>query len=526
MNNFYLSVLIFVITFMGEALFNFIVEMDSLVPLEKYIGLYIFLFLISFIKNQKIRLSLFLFIPILAYFQMLHIKFYGMPVYPSAIYLMFTEVGEIFGTLKEEISLFFVPTMITVPTLALITYLNKGFSKLKSIPYFQYLFIFYLVYNPARTYLTGNTWGRQPSTQELMGMNIYLSSSYFLGRILPAKLSFNQKELSKKHDFVLKKKAPFSGNIILVLGESLSANHLSLFGHKRKTTPYLDSIRDDSSFYSAKGISSGVSTDVAVAFFMNNTFGLNGQNDVFNGNKCLFKLASESNFQTSFYSSQSQQQLRYITNSICPAFINDYKNLEMIDPELSDSNAADDLKLLNNLDSKLKDTNQFIVLHQRGSHGPYNLRYPKESATFKILGNYQKDRINHYHNSIIEFDKFMKKLIVQVRKSEFPTVILYISDHGEGLGEQGVWGHAALKEPSFTIPVLAYYHKTNREDLGIKPTHLDISLYLSSLLGYESDMKFPIKNYQILGNDMDGFAGYLDIEINDGEITDTKRRDI
>lgn len=526
MSNIYLSLIVFILTILSEIIFNMTAQMDSLVPIDKYIGLFIFLALISFVKNKHIRLGLFLFIPTLAYFQMLHINFYGMPVYPSAIYLMFTEVGEIFGTLKEELSLFLIPSLITLPVLVAIIILNKSFKKLKSVPYLQFLFLFYLLYNPARTFLTGNTWGRQPSTQELMGMNIYLSSSYFLGRILPAKLSSKSQTTSHKERLTFTKAPKFEGNIILVLGESLSANHLSLLGQKRKTTPYLDSIKSDPNFFYTKGISSGVSTDVAVAFFMNNTYGLDGQKDVFEGEQCLFKLAIDQGFQTSFYSSQSQQQLRYITNSICPAFINDYKNLEMIDPKLKDSNAADDLKLLNNFDSKLKNTDQFIVLHQRGSHGPYNLRYPKGGETFKMVENYQQDRVNHYHNSILEFDKFMKKLIISVKASQSPAVVIYISDHGEGLGEEGVWGHAALKKPSFTIPALAYFHKTKPQKLGKLPTHLDISLYLSSLLGYKANVKLPIEKYQILGNDMDGFAGYLNLELKEGKIISIKREDI
>jgi len=90
-----------------------------------------------------------------------------------------------------------------------------------------------------------------------------------------------------------------------------------------------------------------------------------------------------------------------------------------------------------------------------------------------------------------------------------------------------------LQKPAFDIPILFYTHvdttlKNKIKNLQESPTHLNISLLIANALGYEANidiLKTP-ENYIILGNDMDGFAGYLELNIKDGKLIDYKRKDI
>ena len=123
----------------------------------------------------------------------------------------------------------------------------------------------------------------------------------------------------------------------------------------------------------------------------------------------------------------------------------------------------------------------------------------------------------------------MQELITLVQSYNTPTIVLYLSDHGEGLGEEGVWGHAALKKPSIEIPFLVYAHSSSLKlppNLPKIPTQFNISLYISKLLGHNPSPnchEFP-KNFQVLGNDIDGFSGYLEIKMKDtGEYTIHKK---
>lgn len=518
LNNLILATICFLTTFTAEFLFITQKDYQTLVPTKNYIALFVVLFIFSFISNRiwrKIAMNLILF---LSFFQMMHISYYNIPVYPNAIWLMFTQAGEAYDTLIHELHLFFYPTLFVLSALIINIFMDKKLNHKIQIPFLHFLFLFYLAYNPIRTAITGNTWGRQPSTQEMLGMNVYLSLSYFSGKILPAKLSDSGIKSNHNVGLKLTKTEPINGNIIFVLGESLSANHLSLLGYHRKTTPFLDSLKDNNNFIYRRGISSGVSTDVSVAMIMNLTYGLNANKDILSGKQCIFNLAQKQNFETHFYSSQSEQQLRYITNSICLGKISNYKSLDHLDPDIEDHNAADDKILIEQLKKNMDESkSQFFVLHQRGSHSPYHLRYPIDYERYKIEGSYQTQKVNHYDNSVVYFDSFFKDLISYVDTIEQQTIIIYLSDHGEGLGEEGVWGHAALKAPSFEVPQFIYSKNMDIQKFKSLPqrsTNFNISLILAQLIGFDTNLdfsKFPM-NYQILGNDLEGFAGHIEIE--------------
>src|SRR5690606_19869482 len=122
--------------------------------------------------------------------------------------------------------IFFLPLSLTIIPLAFLYLINKRWHKhFYKSSIVSFLFIFYLIYNPARTYLTGNTWGRQPSNQEFDGMNIYLTGSYFLGRVLPHKLSEIKENETPLEGVTYKKEEILPLKIVFVLGESLSSNH-------------------------------------------------------------------------------------------------------------------------------------------------------------------------------------------------------------------------------------------------------------------------------------------------------------
>lgn len=490
--------------------------MDTL-SVEKYMALFVGLFIFSFISQRTWRFFAMGFILLLSFFQFAHLEFYGLPIYPGEFLLAFTQGGEIWGTLKEELSIFVLPSLIVLLPAIGLYFVNKKTTKSVGSRFMVYLFIFYLIFNPMRTFVTGNNWGRQPSGEEFEGMNIYLSASYFLGKILPAKLASTHPPIKRRSPLNFIKKHHPKSNIIFVLGESLTPNHMSLFGYQRRTTPFLNKLKEDPNFHYLEGLSSGVSSDVSVAFLMNNTFGDQGREDVYKGKNCLFRLAKEAGFSTHYYSTQSNQQLRYIRNSICPKYIDDYADLEKIDSSIDDKDTARDLLLLDKLGSlNLESGKKFILLHQRGSHSPYAKRFTEEFNVFKSKSDDDRKmrNLNHYDNSVLEFDHFYKNLISFIKKQKTPTYVVFVSDHGEGLGEEGVYGHGKLNMISAQVPLLVYYHNVESGlPLPSKPTHFHLSLFLTELMGYEGSFRYfqKLDEYIIYGNDIDGFMGSLKV---------------
>ena len=92
-----------------------------------------------------------------------------------------------------------------------------------------------------------------------------------------------------------------------------------------------------------------------------------------------------------------------------------------------------------------------VIFHAIGSHGPaYAQRYPPQFEVFKpacrsneLQRCTQQEVVNAYDNSIRYTDHVLAKQIdlLQANASRFDSVLLYASDHGESLGEQGIYLH-------------------------------------------------------------------------------------
>ncbi|MCU4675339.1 phosphoethanolamine--lipid A transferase [Catenovulum sp. 2E275] len=94
--------------------------------------------------------------------------------------------------------------------------------------------------------------------------------------------------------------------------------------------------------------------------------------------------------------------------------------------------------------------NQFIILHLIGSHGPtYYQRYPKRFNVFTpdcarsdIQNCSPTQLINTYDNTLLYTDYVLAQIIKLLKQNLADQVsLLYISDHGESLGENGLYLH-------------------------------------------------------------------------------------
>ncbi|MFA7400368.1 MAG: sulfatase-like hydrolase/transferase, partial [Sideroxydans sp.] len=92
----------------------------------------------------------------------------------------------------------------------------------------------------------------------------------------------------------------------------------------------------------------------------------------------------------------------------------------------------------------------FVVLHQSGSHGPdYFNHYPQDAEKFSPacrsvqVQDCSADELNNaYDNTILFTDRFLSKTIALLRSlPNTSTLMMYASDHGESLGEHGLYLH-------------------------------------------------------------------------------------
>jgi lipid A ethanolaminephosphotransferase len=121
----------------------------------------------------------------------------------------------------------------------------------------------------------------------------------------------------------------------------------------------------------------------------------------------------------------------------------------LCDPECRDIGMLEGLQEY--VDSQ--DGDILIVLHQMGNHGPaYYKRYPEEFERFSPachsieLSACSLEEINNaYDNAILYTDYFLAEVIAFLKDNTpaYETAMLYVSDHGESLGENGMYLHGA-----------------------------------------------------------------------------------
>lgn len=114
-----------------------------------------------------------------------------------------------------------------------------------------------------------------------------------------------------------------------------------------------------------------------------------------------------------------------------------------------------------------------IVLHQMGNHGPaYYKRYPKAfekytpvCKTNQLEQCSQTEITNAYDNAVLYTDYFLSKTIGLLKENDkqFATAMFYLSDHGESLGEKGLYLHgfpyAIAPDAQKHVPAVMWFGK-------------------------------------------------------------------
>lgn len=226
--------------------------------------------------------------------------------------------------------------------------------------------------------------------------------------------------------------------IYLVLGESARRDHLSLYGYNKKTTPFLDSLAQDTirmKYYD--GISCAtltrevISLSLSFAYPRNFTF--------FNQSRNLLEVMQDANYKTYWISSQPRVGTHesYVSAVAATA---DFSYHEKKYP-------AEDLELVDMLQDELeKGKKQFFILHLDGSHIWYPDKYDEIDAK-AIKGS--DDDVTHYDRTIHHTDRVLRKLYDVIERDGSNYVMLYISDHGEIIG----LGHSFRAEDTGNLDI-------------------------------------------------------------------------
>jgi len=245
-------------------------------------------------------------------------------------------------------------------------------------------------------------------------------------------------------------------NIVFVLGESVRAKNLGINGYIRNTTPNL---KETMNLVSFQNVYTPLTyTGISVPQIVTNKSVLNQNDslDLFS----IYSILNEAGFKTSWIGNQTPEKSYSF-------FIDENKNVELIDQfhDVFSFQKKLDEDLLPLFVSKFKNgTKNFITLHMIGSHWWYESRYSNKYRKYipvidsKHIPSLSKEQIvNSYDNTILYLDDFLDKIITNLEKSKAKTILIYLSDHGEILGENGKWLHAQNDEASTNPAMIIWY---------------------------------------------------------------------
>ncbi|WP_256384910.1 phosphoethanolamine transferase EptA [Photobacterium toruni] len=288
----------------------------------------------------------------------------------------------------------------------------------------------------------------------------YISATFRYAKyqLIEAKMPFTQLGIDAQDSYQGGK----HNVVVMVVGEASRSMNYSLNGYDRDTNPELVK-RNVISFLNVK--SCGTATAVSLP--------------------CMFSVMTKANYNA--IAARHQDTAVDIlqragidvdwkdNDSGCKGVCDRVKHIVInadSDPKLCHDGTCYDAVLLKNLQAQIDDAKQdtFIVLHIIGSHGPtYNDRYPAKFKVFKPTCNTsnlqecsREQVTNTYDNTILYTDHILSSVIDILKNDDHNanTAMIYMADHGESLGEDGVYLHGlpysiAPKEQT-TVPLILW----------------------------------------------------------------------
>ena len=260
---------------------------------------------------------------------------------------------------------------------------------------------------------------------------------------------------------------------VLVVGETVRAANWGLGGHSpHPTTPEL-ARRDVIDF--ADVTSCGTNTEVSVPCLFSMQGRRQYDEDEIRGSESLLNVLQRAGLHVVWSDNQSG------CKGVCDG-IETQRPVAAENPDLCDGDRCLDEVLLRGAEGLLRDAhgNLVLVMHQLGNHGPaYYRRYPEAFRRFTPtcdtddLSRCTREEIaNSYDNALLYTDHVLAGAIdLLQRQSGYDTALLYVSDHGESLGESGLFLHglpyAIAPQQQTRVPMTMWFSPGFAKDFGL-----------------------------------------------------------
>ncbi|WP_312320418.1 phosphoethanolamine--lipid A transferase [Stenotrophomonas sp.] len=265
--------------------------------------------------------------------------------------------------------------------------------------------------------------------------------------------------------------------LVIVVGETVRAQNWGLSGYARQTTPML-ARRDVVNYVDVTACGSNTEVSVPCMF---SVYGRRSYDrDKIKRSESLLHVLERAGVKTLWRDNQSG------CKGVCADLaFESYR--EPPDDPLCTNQACRDEVMLSGLHDAIDDNpgDVVVVLHQLGNHGPaYFKRYGEEFRTFTPdcrsadLGKCTRQEIvNAYDNAIVATDDFLAKAIdMLAADTSHDTAMIYVSDHGESLGEGNLYLHglpyAIAPATQVKVPMVVWLSEGIQRERGIDPSCL------------------------------------------------------
>lgn len=261
--------------------------------------------------------------------------------------------------------------------------------------------------------------------------------------------------------------------MVIVAGETGRAQNWSLGGYGRDTNPELAK-RDIVYYPNATSCGTATATSLPCMFspLTRDQYSYEGGL----GNEDLLDVLMHAGFEVEWWDNNTGDKNVGDRLPVRPRMMTAADGAEFCFPECIDG------VFLKSLQEKA-DTiteNTVIVLHQIGSHGPsYWLRYPTDREIFspacktpELTDCSSEEIVNAYDNTIAYTDWFLAQVIDVLDASDrVIPAMYYVSDHGESLGEGGLYLHGTpyfmAPEYQTRVPMVIWMSERFRDSLSV-----------------------------------------------------------
>ena len=269
--------------------------------------------------------------------------------------------------------------------------------------------------------------------------------------------------------------------VIMVLGETARADHLGLNGYARDTTPRLA----QENVVSLRNVwSCGTNTAASVPCMFSN-LGREAFENRQTNTEGLVDVLQRAGLAVLWLDNQAGG-----CKGVCDRVPKvDYRALQAAAPELCQGDECFDEVMLRGLDERIarlpaerRARGVVVFMHQMGSHGPaYYLRSPArfkrftpECTTNALQQCAREQVVNAYDNTIAYTDHFLASTIdwLQTREAQWAPALVYVSDHGESLGENNLYLHGLpyrfAPDVQKHVPWIFWLSPTFEQQSGVK----------------------------------------------------------